>query len=108
LRQEGKDITLVGFAPATLEIAKALPLLKNAGISAEFIDPRTLKPLPIDPIIASAKKTGRLLAVDHGHETLCSTTEIIARVAMAVPGVRLARLAFPDAPAPAAKEMIEW
>jgi pyruvate dehydrogenase E1 component beta subunit len=108
IRQQGTDITLVGFAPATLEISKALPGLKSAGISAEFIDPRTLKPLPIDPIIASVRKTGRLLAVDHGHETLCSVTEIIARVAMAVPGVKLARLAFPDAPAPGALEMISW
>lgn len=108
LRQEGKDITIVGYAPATLEIAKALPGLKDAGISAEFIDPRSLKPLAIDTIVASVKKTGRLLAVDHGHETLGPTCDIVARVAMNVRGARLARIAFPDAPAPAAREMIEW
>ena len=107
-RQEGKDITIVGFAPATLEIAKALPGLKEAGISAEFIDPRSLKPLPIDVIVQSVKKTGRLLAIDHGHETLGGTTEIVARVGMAVRGAQLARLAFPDAPAPGAREMVTW
>jgi pyruvate dehydrogenase E1 component beta subunit len=106
--QEGKDVTIVGWSPALQEITKAIPGLKEAGISAEIIDPRTVQPLPIDTIVASAKKTGRLIAVDHGHQTLCGATEVIARVAMAAPGVKLVRLAFPDAPAPAAREMIQW
>src|SRR4051812_27266650 len=67
--QEGSDITLVGYGPAMVEINKAIPELKAAGIKAEIIDPRSIKPLPIDHIIASVKKTGKLLAVDHGHET---------------------------------------
>lgn len=108
LRQEGKDVTIVGVTPAAQEITKALPGLKDAGISAEVIDPRTIKPLPMDTILKSVKKTGRLIAVDHGHQTLCGATEIIARVAMEAPGVKVARLAFPDAPAPAAREMIAW
>jgi pyruvate/2-oxoglutarate/acetoin dehydrogenase E1 component len=108
VRQEGTDITIVGYAPASIEIAAALPELEAEGISAEFIDPRSLKPLPIDAIVNSVQKTGRLLAVDHGHETLGSVTEIIARVAMAVPGTRLSRMTFPDAPPPGAREMITW
>lgn len=108
IRQEGSDITIVGWTPAAVEIQKALPDLKAAGISVEFIDPRSLKPLPEEAIFKSVRKTGRLLAVDHGHQTLCGATEIIARVAMQVPGVKMSRLAFPDAPAPAAREMISW
>src|SRR5690606_13023423 len=96
------------FGPAAIEINKAMPGLKDAGISAEIIDPRTLKPLPIDSIIASVKKTGKLLVVDHGHETLGTAAEIIARVAIAVPGSKLARSTFPDAPPPGAREMITW
>lgn len=108
IRQEGTDITIVGYGPAAIEINAALPELKAAGISAEVIDPRTLKPLPIDAITASVRKTGRLLVVDHGHETLGTASEIIARVAMAVPGAQLARSTFPDAPPPGAAEMISW
>ncbi len=108
VRQEGTDITIVGVAPATLEIAKALPGLKDAGISAEFIDLRTIKPLPMEQILASVRKTGKLLAVDHGHETLGTPAEIIARVAMAVPGAKLGRVTFPDAPPPGARNMITW
>lgn len=108
VRQEGTDITIVGYGPAALEIQKAIPLLAEAGISAEVIDPRTLKPLPIEAISASVMKTGRLLVVDHGHETLGTASEIIARVAMTVPGAKLARSTFPDAPPPGAKEAISW
>jgi pyruvate dehydrogenase E1 component beta subunit len=108
IRQEGTDVTIVGYGPAAIDINAAAPELKTAGISAEIIDPRSLKPLPLDAIVASVKKTGRLLAVDHGHETLCGATEIIARVAMAVPGAKFSRLAFPDAPPPGSKVMIKW
>lgn len=107
-RQEGSDITIVGIGPAAVEIGRAMDRLKEANISAEIIDPRSIKPLPMDSIIASARKTGRLLAVDHGHETLCTASEIVARVAIAVPGVKVARLAFPDAPPPGARNMIQW
>src|SRR5579871_571655 len=66
-RQEGKDLTLVAWAPATVEVNRALPLIGKAGISVEYIDPRTLKPLDLDLLSASVKKTRRLLVVEHGH-----------------------------------------
>lgn len=108
VRQEGSDITIVGVAPATLEIQNALGDLESAGISAEFIDLRTVKPLDMDTISASVEKTGRLLCVDHGHETLGTPAEVIARVSMAHPGVRTGRITFPDAPPPGSREMIQW
>jgi pyruvate/2-oxoglutarate/acetoin dehydrogenase E1 component len=108
IRQEGSDITIVGYGNAAIEINKAAKELAAAGISAEVIDPRTLKPMPVDAIVASAKKTGRLLAVDHGHETLSIASEVLARVAMAAPGTKMARQTFPDAPPPGSREMITW
>ena len=110
VRKEGKDITILGYAPQTVEIAKAVEELQRDGISAEFIDPRTLAPLEgvMEPIIASVKKTGRLLTADEGSYSFSNCSEIVARVAEAVPGVRVKRLAFPDAPAPGAPEMINY
>jgi pyruvate dehydrogenase E1 component beta subunit len=110
VRTEGTDITIVGYAPQTAEIARAVEELAKDGISAEFIDPRTLAPLEgvMEPIIESVKKTGRLLTSDEGSYNFCNGAEIIARVAEAVPGVRVKRLAFPDAPAPGAPEMIDY
>lgn len=108
VRQEGNDITIIGYGPAAVEIEKARTGLKEAGINAEIIDPRSATPFPMEMINKSVKKTGKLLAVDHGHQTLCTVTEIIARCAITVPGARFARLAFPDAPAPGARGMISW
>jgi pyruvate dehydrogenase E1 component beta subunit len=110
VRTEGKDITIVGYAPQTVEIARAVEQLKQRGISAEFIDPRTLAPLEqvMETIIESVKKTGKLLTSDDGSYSFCNCSEIIARAAEAVPGTKFKRLAFPDAPPPGAPEMINY
>jgi len=110
VRTEGTDITIVGYAPQTAEIAQAVEELKKDGISAEFIDPRTLAPLEgvMETIIESVTKTGRLLTSDEGSYSFSNCAEIIARVAEAVPGVKVKRLAFPDAPPPGAPEMINY
>ena len=110
IRTEGKDITIVGYAPQTVEIVKAVKQLKQRGFSAEFIDPRTLSPLEqvMETIIPSVKKTGRLLTSDDGSYSFCNCAEIIARVAEVVPGTKFKRLAFPDAPPPGAPEMINY
>lgn len=110
VRTEGKDITIVGYAPQTVEIARAVRELKKEGISAEFIDPRTLAPLEgvMETVIKSVRKTGRLLTSDDGSYNFCNCVEIIARAAEAVPGIKVKRLAFPDAPPPGAPEMINY
>ncbi len=110
VRTEGKDITIVGYARQTVEIAKAVEQLKQRGISAEFIDPRTLAPLEqvMESIVRSVKKTGKLLTSDDGSYNFCNCVEIIARVAEVVPGTKFKRLAFPDAPPPGAPEMINY
>jgi len=110
VRSEGTDITIVGYAPQTVEIARAVEMLKKDGLSAEFIDPRTLAPLEgvMPVIVQSVRKTGRLLTSDDGSYSFSNCTEIVARVAEAVPGAKFKRLAFPDAPAPGAPEMLSY
>lgn len=108
VRQEGKDLTLVAWAPATVDVNQALPELNKAGISVEFIDPRTLKPLDLDTLLASVKKTGRLLVVDHANWTNGFGSHVIAEVVQALPGVKTRRISFPDAPGPGAAGMMLW
>ena len=110
VRSEGRDITIVGYAPQTLEISKAVETLKKDGIGAEFIDPRTLAPLEgvMETILKSVRKTGRLLTSDDGSYSFSNCSEIVARVAEALPGTKIKRLAFPDAPAPGAPEMLSY
>ena len=108
VRQRGSQITLVAWAPATVDASRAVGELSKAGISVEFIDPRSLKPLDTDTIVASARKTRKLLVVEHGHYTAGFGAHVVAEVAQAVPGVRTRRLAFPDVPGPGAAGMMTW
>jgi pyruvate dehydrogenase E1 component beta subunit len=108
VRQEGTDITIVAWGDSAVQVKKALPDLDSAGIKAEVIDPRTIKPLDVDALVTSVKKTGRLLVVDHGHWTNGFGSHVIAEVVQKVDGAKCRRIAFPDAPAPAAREMIGW
>ncbi len=106
--QEGKDLTLMAWAPATIDVNKALPDLKSAGLSVEYIDPRTLKPLDTATLFASVKKTGRLLVVDHAPYTNSFSSHVLAEVAQFVPGAKVRKITFPDAPGPGSREMILW
>jgi pyruvate dehydrogenase E1 component beta subunit len=108
VRQPGKDLTLVAWAPATVDVKRALPDIAKAGISVEVIDPRTLKPLDVDTLVASVKKTRRLLVVDHGHYTNGFSSHVIAEVVQAVPGIKARKIAFPDVPGPGAAGMMGW
>jgi pyruvate dehydrogenase E1 component beta subunit len=108
VRQKGSDLTLVAWAPATVDAEEALPELAKAGISVEYIDPRSLKPLDGNALIASARKTRRLLVVEHGHYTGGFSSHVIAEVAQEVPGVKARKIAFPDVPGPGAGGMMSW
>lgn len=108
VRQEGKDLTLVAWAPATVDVAQALPTLQKAGISVEYIDLRTIKPLDVDTLVASVKKTGKMLVVEHGHYTSSFGSHVIAEVVQKVPGSKVKKLSFPDAWGPVEQGMMAW
>jgi len=108
VRQPGRDVTLVAWAPATVDVRRALPEIAKTGISVEYIDPRTLKPLDMDTLTASVRKTRRLLVVEHGHYTAGYGSHVIAELVQAVPGIRARRIAFPDVPGPGSARMMEW
>jgi pyruvate dehydrogenase E1 component beta subunit len=106
--KEGTDITIATYGSAHPEVAKAVDELAKAGIKAEYFDTRTLKPFDDATLVASVKKTGRLLAVSHGNYTAGFTSHIIAVAAQEVPGAKLRMITWPDAPSPGAKEMVNW
>jgi pyruvate dehydrogenase E1 component beta subunit len=108
IRSEGSDITIVGSGGGMPEVLKATDELKKAGMKVEAIDLRSLKPMDTETLVKSVQKTKRLLAVDQSYYTLGPAAEVIARVAENVDGARFKRIAFPDAPPPAAPEMFLW
>lgn len=79
VRREGQDVTVVAYSlmmHRALEAAERL----HGEISAEVIDPRTLKPFDLDTVLASLRKTGRLLVV-HESPTCCGVgAEIVRQV----------------------------
>lgn len=108
IRSEGSDITIVGSGGGMPEVLKATELLKSQGMKVETIDLCSLKPIDTATIVNSVRKTKRLLTVDQSYYTLCPGAEVIARAAENVDGARFKRVAFPDAPPPAAPEMFLW
>jgi pyruvate dehydrogenase E1 component beta subunit len=76
----GSDVTLVAWSMGMTYALKAAETLAKDGIAAEVIDLRTLKPMDIDTIIASVKKTGRLVTVEEGWRQSGVGAEIAALV----------------------------
>ena len=110
IRREGKDVTIVAMSymvNLSLETAGAL---EQEGISAEVIDPRTLEPLDIDTILASVKKTGRLVVVDEDYIRCGVGAEIAFQVqeklfkSLKAPVQRVGNL---NTPIPVAPKLIE-
>jgi pyruvate dehydrogenase E1 component beta subunit len=64
--KEGKDVTITAFSLQVGNALAAAEKLKDEGIDAEVIDLRTIRPLDIDTIMDSVKKTNRLVSVEEG------------------------------------------
>ena len=65
VRREGEDVTIVGISRMALTAQSAAEELAD-DISAEVIDPRTLRPLDLETILASVRKTNRCVIVEEG------------------------------------------
>jgi pyruvate dehydrogenase E1 component subunit beta len=66
IAREGKDVTIVSFGIGMEYALKAAEALAGEGIEAEVIDLRTIRPMDIDTVIASVKKTNRCITVEEG------------------------------------------
>ena len=109
IRRKGKDLTIIATSFLVHEALDAAETLAEKGISAEVLDPLTLKPLDENLIVKSVGKTGRMLVVDGGWTSFGAAAEIMARLAenekiMEIKAP-LKRLALPDAPAPASRTL---
>jgi pyruvate/2-oxoglutarate/acetoin dehydrogenase E1 component len=81
VRRKGGDLTIVAAAIMVHRALEAAEILAKEGIEAEVIDLRSLRPIDKVAIVASVKRTGRLLAVYEGVKTLGIGAEISAIVA---------------------------
>ncbi|GAB3470161.1 alpha-ketoacid dehydrogenase subunit beta [Azotobacter salinestris] len=80
VRREGRDLTLVTYGGSLGKALAAAGQLAGEGISVEVIDLRVLHPLDDATLMASVRRTRRLLVVDEGWRSGSLAAEIIARV----------------------------
>ena len=104
--QEGIDITIVAISWMTVEAVHAAQILHRYGVSVEVIDPRTLRPLDIELILSSVKKTGHLVVADGDWLNSGFSAEICAQVTeFAFSDLKSPprRIGFADCPCPTVK-----
>ena len=78
--REGADVTLVSYSIGVKFALDAAEKLAAEGVDAEVIDLRTIRPLDMDTIIESVKKTNRVVCVEEGWATCSVSSEISARL----------------------------
>lgn len=108
IKREGSDVTLIAWSKMLLLCLKSAALLEEEGISAEVVDPRTLRPLDIDTILGSVRKTHRVVIVEEAWPFAGVSAEISDRIyheAMDTLDAPVERVTGEDVPIPYAKNL---
>jgi pyruvate dehydrogenase E1 component beta subunit len=108
VKREGKDVTIVARSLMVPIALKAAEKLQEQGVSCEVIDPRTIRPLDIDTIINSVKKTNRVVLAEESHPICGINAEIstqIAERAFDYLDAPVKRVSGADVPMPYAKNL---
>ncbi|KAI7884283.1 thiamine diphosphate-binding protein [Lichtheimia hyalospora FSU 10163] len=112
VEREGKDITIVSHSRSVGFSMKAAEELAKSGISVEVVNLRSIRPLDVDTIVASVKKTNRLITVEGGWASYGVGSEIAAQVmesdAFDYLDAPMVRVAGADVPTPYAKNLEEF
>jgi pyruvate/2-oxoglutarate/acetoin dehydrogenase E1 component len=104
VKRKGRDVTVVATSHQVQRALTAATMLAQEGIEVEVIDPRTLNPLDVEPIVQSVKRTHRLVVVNEGCCTGSYASEVAARLGELVfeyLDAPIMRVAGKDAPIPA-------
>ena len=110
VKRAGTDVTIVTFGKITKVALKAAEELEKEGISAEVIDLRTVRPIDYDTVIASVKKTNRLVIVEEAWPLASISSEItymVQKNAFDYLDAPIRRITTADVPLPYAPTLIE-
>jgi pyruvate dehydrogenase E1 component beta subunit len=80
VKREGNDLTILAHSKMLVLALEAAAELEKDGISAEVVDMRVLRPLDMEPGIASVKKTNRAMTVEEGWRSFGIGSEVAARI----------------------------
>jgi pyruvate dehydrogenase E1 component beta subunit len=110
IKREGSDVTLVAHGKMYHLAVQAANELAKDGIECEIIDPRTVKPLDLELILQSVKKTNRCIVIDEAHPFAGFAAEIgflIQREAFDYLDAPVLRVCLPDVNAPFSKPLFD-
>ena len=110
LAREGDAVTIVAHSKSYHLAMEAADELAKQGVEATVIDPRTIRPFPIDAVVESVKKTNRLVIVDESQPFGGVAAEVGFRIQQRCfdfLDAPIERVTAPDVPAPYAKNLIE-
>jgi acetoin:2,6-dichlorophenolindophenol oxidoreductase subunit beta len=108
VKRSGRDVTVVSYSRTLLHALEAAEEAAKDGISAEVIDLRTTAPLDLETILASVRKTGRLIIAHEAHRRLGIGAEIASLVqeqAFDYLDAPIARVGAMDIPIPSSKPL---
>ena len=111
IAREGTDVTIVAHSKNYWIAMRVAERLAEEGYSAEVIDPRTIRPLDIDTILASIRKTNRCVIIDESNPFASISSEVAYQIqerAFDHLDAPIIRITAKDVPAPFAKNLIEW
>lgn len=103
IKRPGSDVSIVTYGYAVHLALEAAKLLAGEGIEAEIVDLRTIKPMDAETILASVRKTGRLVALQETWLSCSVASEVAALVAEKAFGALkspILRVGSADAPVP--------
>lgn len=103
VKRAGEDVTVVAIGGLVRHALTVAENLEGEGVSVEVLDPRTLVPLDVEAILASVRRTGRLVVCDNARRTCSAASEIAATVAEQAWDALKApplRVAWEDTPVP--------
>ncbi len=108
VKREGSDVTVITYSRMVYRALEAAEKLAAEGISVEVIDLRSLKPLDMDTIVQSVRKTGRVVGVTEAYKTGSFISEVLTRineVAFDWLDAPMVRVAAADVPVPMAETL---
>ena len=108
VKREGSDVTVITYSRMVHRALEAAEKLAGEGIGVEVIDLRTLKPLDMETIVASVKKTGRVVGVTEAYKTGSFISELAMRIQEEVfdwLDAPVVRVAAADVPVPMAETL---
>jgi pyruvate/2-oxoglutarate/acetoin dehydrogenase E1 component len=80
VKREGADVTIITYSRMVLRCLEAAAKLAEEGISVEVVDLRSLKPLDLETVVRSVRKTGRVVGVTEAYKTNSYMSELFTLI----------------------------